>query len=120
MPLAPSPYMSAPSFVGQPAMPPVVPGPGEGPQGPDLFDQLVLLIMSNPQWRDIFAGIGVAEALKKKGKTGEKPHRSNEELGQAGVPTGVPGQTGLSSPEQMIRGLQPAGLPPRLPGFGAV
>lgn len=116
MPLAPSPYMAAPSFVGQPAMPPGAADLGESPSGPDLFDQLVLLIMSNPQWRDIFAGIGIAEALKKKGKTGEKPHRSNEELGQAGVPTGVPGQTGLPSPDQMVRGLQP-GMPPGLVGM---
>ena len=81
--------------------------------GPDLFQRVSLLLMDpqtkqlNPAAVLLFAGMGLREALEKSGKYTSKPHRSNEELSQQGVPVGMPGQTGMPSPDQMVRQLRP-------------
>ena len=139
MPLAQSPFSSVPGFLNRGATPPVSVGPpmggspgAGGPPGSqvpglmpgsssesselDLFQRVSLLLMDpqtkqlNPAAVLLFAGMGLREALEKSGKYTSKPHRSNEELSQQGVPVGMPGQTGMPSPEQMIRQLRPVGV----------
>ena len=139
MPLAPSPFSSVPGFLNRGATPPVSVGPpmggspgAGGPPGSqvpglmpgsssesselDLFQRVSLLLMDpqtkqlNPAAVLLFAGMSLREALEKSGKYTSKPHRSNEELSQQGVPVGMPGQTGMPSPEQMIRQLRPVGV----------
>jgi len=93
-------------------------GGGDGQGDLDLFQRVSLLLMDpqtkqlNPAAVLLFAGMGLREALEKSGKFVSKPHRSNEELSQQGLPVGMPGQTGMPSPDQMMRSLQP----PRIGG----
>jgi len=117
MPYPPSEFAAVPQFVSQPAQPPGqgpgpdVPGPAPEKKEPDIFERVVLLIMSNPTfWVPMLAGLGLDEVFKKSGKFAIKPHRSNEELSQQGMQTGIPGQTGMPSPEQMVRQLRPPGI----------
>ena len=139
MPLAPSPFSSVPQFLNRPAMPigltggpqippgqsvpmpggipagpPTQPPPGAGdggPQEPDIFEKVVRLLMSNPMWMQIFAGMGMREALEKTGKFVSKPHRSNEELAGEGQNVGMPGQTGMPDMAQLMARLQPQSIP---------
>ena len=121
MPYDASPYSSVPQFLSQPAQPPVQAGQGQFPdmpggapeaREPDIFERVVMLIMSNPTfWVPMLAGLGLDEVFKKSGKFSVKPHRSNEELAQQGMPTGIPGQTGQPSPEQLLRQIRPPGMP---------
>ena len=140
MPLAPSPFSSVPGFLNRGATPPVMQGPpmggapgAGGPPGSqvpglmsggsdggsdlDLFQRVSLLLMDpqtkqlNPAAVLLFAGMGLREALEKSGKFVSKPHRSNDELSQQGVPVGMPGQTGMPSPDKMVRQLRPPSVP---------
>ena len=128
MPLTPSVLTSIPPGISRPATVPLSlsgqgpapAGPGQGvptgpegePQEPDLFEKVVRLVMSNPGlWLPMLAGMGMREALEKTGKYVSKPHRSNEELAAAGYNTGIPGQTGQPSPDQMQRSVQPGLMP---------
>src|SRR5712671_1076289 len=116
MPLAASPFSSVPQGISQPAMPPPGPGgamappggaqqpPGGAPGGPqeemgkdglDLFSRVAMLMIHDPRWIQIMAGLGMGRALEKVGKFASPPHRSNEELSAEGIPTGNPGQTGM-------------------------
>ena len=120
---APDPRMAAAMEAMQGVSPPVEsqmtpPGaagaagaPGMDPQELDLFDRVAQLITKHPQlWLPIFAGMGMSKALEKTGKFVSKPHRSNEELGSQGYGTGQPGQTGMASPDQMLRSVQPPAM----------
>ena len=140
MPLDPSPFSSVPGFLNRGATPPVsmgipgggspgaggppgsqVPGIMAGPQSDpselDLFQRVSLLLMDpqtkqlNPAAVLLFAGMGLREALEKSGKFVSKPHRSNEELAEQGVPVGNPGQAGMPSPQQMVQQLRPPSVP---------
>jgi len=94
------------------------PGAGGGQPGmdmmgpPDLVDKLVRTMMGMPNIDAPFgvafmAGIGAKELLEKMGKFASKPHRSNAQLAQQGYDTGNVGQTGMPSPQEMGRNLQP-------------
>lgn len=89
----------------------------------DLLQRVVRLVMDpesrqlKPEWILILAGMGLREALEKSGKYREKPHRSNEELARLGYDVGIPGQTGLASPDQLRRQVSPSELVSRMPGF---
>lgn len=138
MPGPVSMFNALPSFAGRPATPPGAMPPGMGQMGstagmpdvpgaapearePDIIERLVLLMMKNPQFYiPWMAGLGFQRLLEKSGKFVEKPHRSNTELAGQGYPSGQPGQTGLPSPDQMVKGLRPPGLPGAaggMPGF---
>lgn len=127
-----SPYSSVPQFLNRPAVPvglggapgvsmgpsqPDVPGAAPEAREPDIVERLVLLMLKSPQffvpW---MAGLGFQRLLEKSGKFVEKPHRSNEELSQGGMDTGIAGQTGQPSPEQMTRMTMPQAMP-RLGGM---
>lgn len=119
--MPPGASMSPP---GGPPLDSQAPSPAQGLQDAQLQEELdifqrVVSLMMDPVTKQLhmpavllFAGMGAARALDKTGKFVSKPHRSNEELAQMGVPTGAPGQTGMPSPQQM----QPP-TPPGMPGF---
>lgn len=89
-------------------------GAGAASGQPDLFQRVAQLMISDPKWILIMSGMGLREALEKSGKYESKPHRSSEELAAAGVPVGNPGQTGMTSPGQMVKQMQPP--MPSIPG----
>ena len=130
------PTSNIPPGIARPAMPPGAPGvtpPGAGggmqlsppldPNAmaqlgaqsaagmPDLFQRVAMLMIQDPQWVYIMAGLGLGQALEKSGKYESKPHRSNEELAAGGMNVGNQGQAGFTSPEQMVRQLPPP-MPP--------
>lgn len=130
MPLMPSPLSAVPNSLSRPAQPlgpmggasfggapqglggiPPQQGPGGESSEPDLFQRVAMMITANPMWLQIFAGMGLREALEKTGKYVSKPHRSNEELSQQGFNVGMPGQTGVQDPAMMMRSIQPPGVP---------
>lgn len=88
--------------------------PPQGPdQGmPDLFQRVAALMIKDPKWILIMAGMGLREALEKSGKYESKPHRSNQEIQAGGGDVGIPGQTGMPMPDQLV---QQMGAPP-IPG----
>lgn len=87
-------------------------GSQEAQLQPDLFQRVAILLMQDPRWVYIMAGLGLSEALEKSGKYESKPHRSNQELASRGMDVGNVGQTGFTPPQEMIRQLSPP-LPAR-------
>jgi hypothetical protein len=83
----------------------------------DLFSRVAMLMIHDPRWIQIMAGLGMGRALEKVGKFSSPPHRSNEELSAEGVPVGNPGQTGMPDAGQMAQKLRPPGLGPNVPGM---
>jgi len=113
------PGMTQGTLPGMPGGVPQDPNAGQAPEL-DLFQKVAALLV-DPQTKQlndalvlIFAGMGLREALEKSGKFTSKPHRSNEELAQSGYDVGIPGQTGLASPQDMVRNLRP----PAVAGMG--
>lgn len=112
----PSAGLGTGTLPGMPGGVPQDPNSQEAPEL-DLFQKVASLLI-DPQTKQLnhalvllFAGMGLREALEKSGKFTSKPHRSNEELMQSGYDVGIPGQTGLASPQDMVRNTQPPGVP---------